>query len=242
MIRCITFDLDDTLWAVAPVIRQANQTLFDWLARYAPAFTALYRPDDLAALRHIVLQQQPEIAHSVSQIRLAQLRYGLAQAGYGAVDAENLTRQAFEVFLEARQQVTFFAHARETLTLLRQQGYRLGALSNGNADVQRVGLGDLMDFQFKAEQVGEMKPHPLMFETMLRHTGLRPEQVVHVGDHPEHDIAGASQAGLWTVRVDLTACLSDRAPPVPDEIVSCLSQLPSAIASITKKAALKATL
>lgn len=230
MIRCITFDLDDTLWAVDPVIRQANQTLFDWLAQYAPAFTELYQLSDLVSLRTAVLQQQPSIAHSVSLIRRAQLRHGLAQVGYGGAELERLAEQAFEVFLEARQQVTFFAHARDMLCQLKQQGYQLGALSNGNADIQRVGLADLMDFQFKADEVGEMKPHPLMFETMLSHTRLRPEQVIHVGDHPQHDIEGARQAGLWTIWVNLKALPADTAQA--DAQVGCLSGIPSTVAEL----------
>ncbi|WP_315982217.1 hypothetical protein [Aliamphritea spongicola] len=36
MIKCITFDLDDTLWAVDPVITHANNTLYGWLDEHAP--------------------------------------------------------------------------------------------------------------------------------------------------------------------------------------------------------------
>ena len=114
-----------------------------------------------------------------------------------------MAAQAFDVFIQARQEVLFFEHAREVLLELKQQGYQLGALSNGNADILRVGLADLIDFQFKADDVGQMKPHPLMFEQMLAHTGLRPEQVIHVGDNHGHDVEGAAAVGLWTIWVNL---------------------------------------
>ncbi|MDO6594240.1 HAD family hydrolase [Neptuniibacter sp. 1_MG-2023] len=239
MIKCITFDLDDTLWAVDPVIKQANQTMFDWLAQYAPAFTRCYQLKDLAILRTAVLSEQPDIAHSVTQIRMAQLCFGLEKAGYSAQDVKLLTEQAFDVFLHARQQVSYFEHARETLLALKKQGYILGALSNGNADIHKVGLADVMDFQFKADDVGAMKPHPLMFEQMLAHTNLRPEQVIHIGDNPQHDIEGAEAAGLWTIWVNLK---QDAHIPNASKEVNCLSEIVEKVEEIREEAVKKVVL
>ncbi len=233
MIRCITFDLDDTLWAVDPVIRQANQTMFDWLAQHAPAFTRCYQLKDLAALRSAALLREPEIEHSVTKIRIAQLRLGLEKAGYSKDDVKVLTEQAFDVFLHARQQVSFFEHAREMLLTLKQQGYMLGALSNGNADIHKVGLSDVMDFQFKADDVGAMKPHPLMFKQMLVHTRLRPEQVIHIGDNPQHDVEGAAAAGLWTIWVNLKGGAGN---PRASKEVNCLSEIVEKVAEIKASA------
>ncbi|MAY42951.1 MULTISPECIES: HAD-IA family hydrolase [unclassified Neptuniibacter] len=233
MIRCITFDLDDTLWAVDPVITQANKTMFEWLAIHAPEFTRCFQINDLMTLRKTVLTAQPEIEHSVSLIRIAQLKFGLEKAGYSKSDADVLTDKAFEVFLHARQQVEFFEHAREVLAQLKQQGYILGALSNGNADIHKVGLGDLIDFQFKADDVGQMKPHPLMFQQMLAHTKLKPEQVIHVGDNYQHDVEGANAEGLWTVWVNIKGEESQR---LASAEISCLSQLPQRVADITQQA------
>lgn len=239
MIRCITFDLDDTLWAVDPVIRNANQTLFDWLAQYAPEFTRCYQLQDLMHLRKAVLDEEPDIAHSVTRIRIAQLRYGMLKAGYPTDVAEKLTQQAFEVFLHARQQVEFFEHAREMLSELKQQGYQLGALSNGNADIHKVGLADLIDFQFKADDVGTMKPDPLMFQQMLQYTGLRPEQVIHVGDNPEHDIEGAHAVGIWTIWVNMG---QQGSCPIASAGASSLDEIPEKVAAIAKRAEKRATL
>jgi len=38
-IKALTFDLDDTLWPVAPVIEHAERVAFDWLARTYPSVT-----------------------------------------------------------------------------------------------------------------------------------------------------------------------------------------------------------
>ena len=239
MIRCITFDLDDTLWAVSPVIKEANSSLFEWLAVHAPEFTRCYQLKDLVTLRRDVIKAQPDIAHSVTKIRIEQLRLGLLNVGYSPSDAGLLTQRAFEVFIQARQQVSFFEHAREMLVALKEQGYRLGALSNGNADIHRVGLGDLIDFQLKADDVGEMKPHPLMFQQMLEKTGLRPEQVIHVGDNPDHDINGASAIGIWTILVNIVA-QNDSSQAT--QTVCRLVDIPAAVKQIQETAGSRLTL
>ncbi|MFT5720898.1 MAG: 2-haloalkanoic acid dehalogenase type II [Motiliproteus sp.] len=222
-LKVISFDLDDTLWAVQPVIRHANQALYRWLGSNAPLFTAHYQPEDFDQLRDEVLRQQPAISHSVTAIRLAVLQQGLSHSGYDDADTERLTQAAFAVFIEARNQVEFFQHARQMLTELSVH-YRLIALSNGNADVHRVGLGSLFEFALSADQVGQAKPHPLMFEQLLARTGVAPEQVVHVGDHPEHDVLGAQQCGLHTLWVNRA-----RSPwlhgTAPDLEVTCLSEV-----------------
>lgn len=241
MIKCITFDLDDTLWAVDPVISQANKTLYSWLSENAEAFVKCHQLSDFESLKQQALQRYPEISHSVTQIRLRQLEIGLEQAGYSRAEAEAITLQAFEVFIAARNQVEFFEHARTMLETLHSEGYQIGALSNGNADVNRVGLGDIFDFAFNADGVGTEKPDPLMFEKMLEKTGLRPDQVIHIGDNPHHDIEGANNLGIWTIWVNL----NDRSWPAGERAtrdVTCLSGIPAAVQEIARQAGRRAVL
>lgn len=231
MIKCITFDLDDTLWAVDPVIVEANNTLYQWLAEHATAFVQCYQLRDFGHLKTRALDAYPEISHSVTLIRLKQLEIGLLGAGYTAEQAVALSHQAFEVFIEARNQVELFEHARTMLEHLKDSGYRIGALSNGNADVNRVGLGDIFDFALNADGVGKEKPHPLMFEQMLQQQQLRPEQVIHIGDNPHHDIVGAKNVGLWTIWVNLNQRAWPDAIPA-DHAVTCLKEIPERVAQI----------
>lgn len=230
MIKCICFDLDDTLWAVDPVIKTANQTLYHWLADNAPRFNQCYQLDDFPRLRQEVLAEHPQLAYSVSQIRRAVLLRGLRAAGYPAAEASALADAAFSVFHRARQQVEFFEGALACLQRLQAAGYRLGAISNGNADIQQVGLAQVMDFQISADQTGAQKPDPLIFRHMLTHTGLSADQVVHVGDHPEHDVAGAARLGIGTVWVNLTQRDWPLKDVTPDAQIHHLAQLPELLA------------
>lgn len=231
-IKLISFDLDDTLWAVDPVIVQANLTLYRWLETNAPAFTEHYQLEDFNHLRQAVVDEQPEIAHSVTAIRLAVLNKGLLNSGYDNDTADQLTQAAFDVFLAARNQVELFQHAQQMLIDL-SANYRLVALSNGNADVEKVGLGELFEFGLNADQVGKAKPHPLMFEQMLEQAGVSADEVLHIGDHPDHDIRGAQDCGLHTLWVNFAG----KPWPVgqkPDLEVRCLSEIPVAISRFAK--------
>ena len=231
MIKCITFDLDDTLWAVDPVITHANQTLYSWLDSAAPEFCKHFQISDFPDLREQVLAAYPETAHSVTLIRLRQLEIGLRQVGYSDSEIEALVPQAFEVFLAARNEVTFFPHVHDMLNGLKQQGYLIGALSNGNAEVARVGLGEWFDFALNAHMVGHEKPHPKMFQEMLSQQQLQPEQVIHIGDNPDHDVAGAQQLGLRTIWVNLDQ-RQHNAGEKADQVVTCLSEIVDAVARI----------
>lgn len=230
MIKCITFDLDDTLWAVNPVVRAANITMYTWLNENAPLFNHRYALSDLNALRQDVVSQCPEIGYSVTKVRLAVLELGLCRAGYEAEQAKWLAEQAFQVFHRARQEVEFFEHALAVVESLKASGYIVGAISNGNADITQVGLSHCMDFQFSADQVGVEKPDPLIFKHMLDYTKLKPEEVIHIGDHPEHDIAGAKSAGLWNIWVNFGG--KQDSTVAADAVVKCLSDIPAAVEKI----------
>ncbi|WP_261843408.1 HAD family hydrolase [Aliamphritea ceti] len=231
MIKCITFDLDDTLWAVDPVITHANNTLYGWLDEHAPGFTREYQVGDFPALREQVLMAFPETAHSVTLIRLRQLEIGLRQAGYSETEIEVLVPQAFDIFIAARNEVTFFPYVTEMLSQLKEYEYRIGALSNGNAEVNRAGLGDWFDFALNAHMVGHEKPHPAMFQQMLASEKLRPEEVIHIGDNPDHDVAGAQQLGIRTIWVNLKQG-SHKTGETADQVVTCLSEVFDAVTAI----------
>lgn len=236
MIKAVTFDLDDTLWAVDPVINHANRTLWEWLHANTPAVTAKFAISDLnegSALRARLIEKHPEIAYSMTLVRVGLLKACLVDVGYSVAEAELHANHAFAAFIEARHEVELFAHARTMLEALRSKGLIIGALSNGNAEVKRTGLADLFDFQFNADDVGQAKPHPLMFEKALQLHQLNPEEVVHVGDHPINDVKAAADLKMKTVWVNIwkTQWPSDVKPA--DAEVTSLDQLPSVVDSFS---------
>lgn len=196
-IRLITFDLDDTLWDVTPVMHSAEAALRDWLAAEAPRLGPV-PIEHLWAIRARLLQADPGLKHRLSELRRRILLHALLDAGYAQGEADDLAELGFQVFLAARHQVQLFPEVHPTLEHLAMH-YTLGVITNGNADVRRLGLADYFRFALCAEELGIGKPDPHPFQTALRHAGVDAGQAVHIGDHPGDDIAGAQAAGLRAI-------------------------------------------
>lgn len=191
-IKAITLDLDDTLWPIEPVIARAEAALQDWLAQHAPMTAALYSSTEaIGSIRQYVAQARPELRHNLSALRRESIRMALYRAGENPL----LANAAFEVFFAARQQVDLYPDAAACLCFLSER-YPLVALSNGNADVTRVGIGDYFSAAISASEFGFKKPDPQIFFAAAGATGFLPSQVLHVGDDAVQDILGAMNAGL----------------------------------------------
>ena len=196
-ILAITFDLDDTLWAIDPVIERAEQRMHTWLTEHCPRLSERYSLVALRTLRDDMLGKRPDLAHDLSALRLESLALAAQHCGYGrdAADA------AFAVMSQARNDVELFADVLPVLTELSGR-LLLGGLTNGNADIGRIGLDGLLRFCTTAREVGVAKPHPAIFNAASIAAGVPASQVLHVGDDPQRDVHGAHAAGMRTVWVN----------------------------------------
>lgn len=199
MIKAITFDLDDTLWDIWPVVERAEELLHDWLMTRYPRIPERFTSLELRELSQEVIAARPEIAYDRTRLRKEALWLAARRADYVEFDVES----AFAVFFIARNAVEPFADVRPALERLGQR-YTLASLSNGNADLRLIGLHDLFKFSLNAIDVGAAKPEPLMFDLARQRLAAQPEQIVHVGDDPEHDVFGAARAGFRTIWINRT--------------------------------------
>jgi putative hydrolase of the HAD superfamily len=222
-IQLITFDLDDTFWDVGPVIRSAETQLRDWLGLHAPRLGD-FPVESLATIRRMLVESEPGLKHRISELRRRILFHALQDAGYPHAEAKQIADQAFDVFLEARHAIDLFPEVHPTLEQLANH-YTLGVLTNGNADVRRLGLADYFQFTLCAEELGVGKPDPRPFQAALERAGVRAEQAVHIGDHPDDDIGGAQRAGVKAIWFNPGGAAWDREGQ-PDAEVRSLAELP----------------
>ena len=197
-IKAISLDLDDTLWPIWPVITRAELALQDWLRPLAPKTAAWLADSELRlALRRELLAAWPEMAYDLRGLRQEQIRLALERQGEDTA----LMAEAYEVFYAERLRVELYADARPALTWLALR-YPVVALSNGNADIQRVGLGEFFHAGFSAQEFGLGKPDARFFHAAAEAAGVAPQEVLHVGDDAALDVVGALDAGLQTVWVN----------------------------------------
>ncbi len=230
MIRLVTFDLDNTLWAVDAVIRRAEAALNDWLDQRVPEYNRL-SADSRKAIVQSVTAADPGIVHDISRLRETVMRETVVHCGYRPERAARLAADAFAEFMDWRHRVQFFPAAVDVLAELAES-YTLAALTNGNADFERLGLDQYFTFGYCAGEVGAKKPAPAMFERAMAHASVEPDEAVHVGDHAVDDIQGAAAVGMATIWVNLFD--ADEDPPAT-ATVTRLADLPSTVARLSEE-------
>jgi putative hydrolase of the HAD superfamily len=230
-ISVITFDLDNTLWDVEPVLIRAEQIQQQWLRQHRPGAVEAFDHEALFEFKKSVWKRHPELSHHVSQMRIKMLYELQIAAGYSPEEANSGAQQAFDVFLRERHKVVLYEEALGVLEQLAQR-YTLGALTNGNADIYKTDAAEYFDFAFLAEDIGASKPHPDMFQAALTQAGVPASDIIHIGDDPEHDIQGARDMGMHTVWVNTQDKIWSGGDRADEEVVN-LEQLPAAIARIS---------
>ena len=225
-IKCIAFDLDDTLWDCHSVIMRAEQRFYDWLKLYYPKICEKYSDDALIQHRNDFLKANKKYSHDMTALRKAWLKVLAKESGYD----DHLVESGFKLFWLARNEVSFFDGALDVLKTLSKQ-YKLGVISNGNADVHHIGVGHLFDFVHSSEKAGVAKPHPDIFYQALTMAGVDADEMLYVGDDPERDILGALSAGLHAIWYN-PALQPWPGGQVPTAVIRDLSELKPAIKNI----------
>jgi HAD superfamily hydrolase (TIGR01509 family) len=196
-IRAISLDLDDTLWPFAPIGERIEQALHAWFREHSPRTAERFPIEDMRALRDRVFAEFPEHAHDLGLLRRLTIERALRDSG----DDPTLASAAYAIFFRERNRVTFYEDARAGLERIAAR-LPVAALTNGNADLAAIGIASLFRFQLGAREFGSPKPDPGIFLETCTRLGVPPEHVLHVGDHPHMDIAGAAKAGLRTCWID----------------------------------------
>lgn len=92
----------------------------------------------------------------------------------------------------------------ESLPLLRylkDKGYKLGIVTNGNTvsqsrKLRACGVDELVKVSLISESVGVAKPDPAIYRMALDQLGAKVEESLYVGNNPDTDILGAGNIGM----------------------------------------------
>ena len=194
IVKAITLDLDDTLWPVWPVIQRAEKALEVWLSQKAPMTAALFsNPATRLELREHVARSRPELKHNLSAVRREAIRLAL----YRSREDPLLAEAAFDVFFAERNRVVLFEDALLSLAFLAER-FPVVALSNGNADIGRIGIKHYFKANVSAQAFGVGKPDPRIFHAAAGAVDVTPPEVLHIGDDATLDVLGGLNAGMQT--------------------------------------------
>jgi putative hydrolase of the HAD superfamily len=148
-------------------------------------------------------------------------------------EASRLARAVLDI-LSSPEGYELFDDVLPTLRRLREDGFRLGIVSNWESWLpqllERAEVAPLLDHVVISGMCGIEKPDPGIFVLALREAGLGPEQTFYVGDNPEHDVAPPLLVGITPVLLDRCR----RYPPNTDHPrIASLHELPSLLNGIS---------
>ena len=223
-ISTVTLDLDDTLWAIGPVIVRAERRLQSWLGEHYPGVTERLTHDDVLQIRRQVIVEHADKLHDMTFLR-REIITRMGRAAGCEIDVD----VAFEVFYAARNDLELYPDVRPALASLTER-YTLIAVTNGNADLAKIGIDDLFDGFVSATATGAAKPAAKIFEAAVEAGGAGKSETLHVGDHPEMDVVGARAAGLRAVWINRGGFEWPDDVEEPDGVVSDLHGLDELLA------------
>jgi len=197
-IKAVSFDLDDTLWPILPVILKAEELTNTWLINNYPAVKNLLNTGEMTGIRNKLIFERRDLVYHLSELRkLSLVELGI-RSGYTKSESQNMAEESFKIFFSSRNQVTLYEGVKECLIKLKEK-YSLGVVTNGNADLEEIGINHYFDFDFSAEEIKAGKPDPKIFKAVIEKTGLNSKEICHVGDHPVNDVMGSLDVGMHAI-------------------------------------------
>jgi HAD superfamily hydrolase (TIGR01549 family) len=224
-VRMIWFDLDQTLCdhesaslhAILAVRRMDPRWLMVPEARWA---------DEYGAIRRQVWDEfrQGRITWPLARVE----RFRRLMAAFGLPDdrVEWLAEKFLGIYEQAAEPMPGVL---ECLATLRERGWPMGVITDGDHDLQlrrlkRSGLDSYFGRLVAPQQTGAFKPDAAVFDYAAERAGLRAESLLYVGDSVEMDVEGALGArwnAVW-VNADVEAPPIDGVPSI-----GSLAELPA---------------
>jgi putative hydrolase of the HAD superfamily len=211
-ILALTLDLDDTLWPVLPALQRADHAVDAWLRQHHPEVARAWPVEAMRGLRAEVAAERVDLAHDFTTQRQLTLRLAFASCGIADAPIDAL----WEIYFAQRNRVELYPDSLPALRRLTAR-WPLASLTNGNADLGRIGIDAHFSHHVCARDHGVAKPDAGLFKAAIGLLGVPAGNVLHVGDDPLTDMAGARDAGLRTAWInrDAKAWPNELGPP-PD--------------------------
>lgn len=222
-VQTVLFDLDDTLHDDTYAFTSAAEEV-------AREVAAEHGVDALALKSAYIAEAEgfwQRLTNDQVRTKLSQLRttmWGNALGTVGLRDPQLAERSAANYNVYRKKYFSPFPDAVDLLKALKARGMKLGLLTNGVSETHHekialLQISQYFDALFLADEVGMVKPDPLLFAHACRKLESSPSQSAMVGDRYERDIAGAIEAGLYSIWVNVRNEEVPPGSPPPNAIV-----------------------
>ncbi len=188
-IRCVVFDVDDTLYLERDYVRSGFDSVGAWLQRdsgvvgFSDEAWRIFRAGGRGNV------------------------FDLALAALGVPASDFLVHQLVRVYRSHEPRIELLPDAQACLQALHDRT-TMAVVTDGPAESQRakvraLRLEEWMHTLVCTAELGEgrSKPNPLAFEIIEKRTGTTGAACVYVADNPGKDFGGPIRLGWKTVRI-----------------------------------------
>ena len=205
-IKGVFFDFYGTLYVLGDMTAELNEWIPEFYIRLKRCGLEATK-EEIWNYYHQRMQHEnppkPENGMTIFERRIQ-----IAGSDFGL----NMTRSEIEEIAEARLSVWDKYTSIDTagiplLAALKKQGKVTALISNFDHPrhihkiVQDTGMNEYFTTVIVSGDYRVKKPDPLIFKMAVERTGLKPDEIVYVGDS-EEDIVGANNAGMVSVLID----------------------------------------
>ncbi|MBL8060982.1 MAG: HAD family hydrolase [Chthonomonas sp.] len=211
-VRAVFLDLDDTLCAYWDASKAALKETFE---NHAP--TGVPTETMIAAWAEAFRKFSPDVKNEQwypiylkegGVTRVEQMRLALLELGHDDPIRAKALGDSYGLLRD--QNLKLFPEALEVLDALKAK-FPLGVMTNGPADIQRqelqtLGIEHYFDVFLIEGELGFGKPDPRVYQSgfdqmAAKLPGLKPDEILMIGNSYRHDILGAMEAGWQTAWV-----------------------------------------
>ncbi|MCC7429459.1 YjjG family noncanonical pyrimidine nucleotidase [bacterium] len=199
-IKAIFFDLDDTLLDHSFAELQAQKEIF---RLYKPIFNGV----SFENYHETYVKHNSKLWELITQekitktyLRLHRIKDTLEELNLNSEKSMEISDNYIEIYSRN------FSLSEGTVEILEhfKNQFPLGIITNGFGEIQvqkleKTGLKKYFQTVICSENVGKMKPHPLIFETATKSLNILPNEAIYVGDNYNADIIGGKNFGMQTV-------------------------------------------
>lgn len=235
-IDAVFFDLDDTLHDDTLAYHSAAEEV-------ALEVAAEHGIDALALKAAYIAEAEgfwKRLSADALQTKLAPVRAQLWKAALESVgvgDPDVVRNSAARYHDYRKKYYELWPGAAELLRGLKERGKKLGLVTNGFSETHRekialLRIGEYFDAIFIADEVGMLKPDPLLFAHACTTLQSSPSRSAMVGDRYDRDVRGARDAGLYTLWLNVRDERVPAGAPPPDVICYSLPEVARVLYSL----------
>jgi HAD superfamily hydrolase (TIGR01549 family) len=227
-LKAVFFDVDGTLWDSHGCSLHAMEIA---IPKYTPPLPG--DTGEVVRRFNAVFLELPRREHIRDRRPFSNLkRFEALLASYD-VRKPGLARQLTHDYSSVRRLVMrhyLRPDAQRVLAELGRRKLKRGVIMNGPPALQRhlvqtLGLEPHLEHVVLGDVEGYSKPDVRIFRRALELAGVRPDQMLYVGDSPLTDLLGAARAGVPTVWLNTGRRRLPKNWPMPDFTISTLSEV-----------------